>query len=868
MSALLTLAYACTRERLIAEPEIETAENQAAPAGTPTFINVLLDDELTSLVEDQLASGILRTKSEALNSVTEELGVESMERLFPFAGEFEPRTRKEGLHRWYRVRLSDETPVTKAVESFGGLDGVSFVEEPLPVKLQSNDPYWASDMWGLNNTLYPGYDVDCEKVWDEFTVGDPSVIVAVLDGGIQLNHPDLSWNCLESGHQSYVSGVSEIVGHGHGTHVAGTIAAVTNNRLGVAGIAGGDYSSGRRGVSLLSMQCFYDYKDSQGKTQTRSGNFETAMKEAADKGAVISQNSWGFDADKNGDGKLSDSEIESIKGTFENVHRYAIAAAMDYFTKYAGCDNDGNQLADSPMKGGLVVFAAGNDNIYYGPPANYPTCVAVGAMSVSGGKASFSNYGDWVDICAPGASIASTYPTNNYAKLSGTSMACPHVSGVAALITSFFGGQGFTADDLRKRLIDGARTISASEGGTPIGPLVDAYGSFMTGDSAVPPAVESFTLTTQGHNVKVNFTGNDAYGYLVLAAPTRKAILEATLTNPTGKDLVIGNIVISDPNKRTDPQEYILSGLEPDNDYYVAIAAYSYNRRFSDLSELKTVHTNVNAAPVVKSDYNGKYNFRNWQDIDISFSITDADEDPLTVDFQTDGRATFTQDDSGLWHFKLACQLVRAPASFSASLVVTDGFGGRSSEKFTYSILQNVAPAVSGEIPSVVLSKAGESFKIDLDTIFSDEDGESLDYRIAGTQQGLVSAEIIDDHTLVITSVTSGLALTEVRVTAYDNMGASARADIPCIIRPEGESISLLEGRVVSDKLTILTGSQPEKIKVRLVSSTGTVVYSAEGEYSAFNPMEINLKHLAPGVYTLIITDASGKESKYPIVKR
>ena len=168
----------------------------------------------------------------------------------------------------------------------------------------------------------------------------------------------------------------------------------------------------------------------------------------------------------------------------------------------------------------------------------------------------------------------------------------------------------------------------------------------------------------------------------------------------------------------------------------------------------------------------------------------------------------------------------------------------------------------------MLLSKAGESFKIDLDTIFSDEDGESLDYRIAGTQQGLVSAEIIDDHTLVITSVTSGLALTEVRVTAYDNMGASARADISCIVRPEGESISLLEGRVVSDKLTILTGSQPEKIKVRLVSSTGTVVYSSEGEYSAFNPMEINLKHLAPGVYTLIITDASGKESKYPIVKR
>ena len=629
-----------------------------------------------------------------------------------------------------------------------------------------------------------GYDVNCEKVWDSFTVGNPDVIVAVLDGGIQLDHPDLEWNCLASGHQSYVSGVSEIVGHGHGTHVAGTIAAVTNNRLGVSGIAGGDYTRGRRGVSLLSLQCFYDYKDSNGETRTRSGNFETAMKDAADKGAVISQNSWGYDADADGDGKLSDSEIERMKNIFDNIGHYSIAAAMDYFTKYAGCDKEGNQLPDSPMKGGLVVFAAGNDNIFYGPPANYPTCVAVGAMNLRGEKASFSNFGDWVDICAPGTSIASTYPTNAYAKLSGTSMACPHVSGVAALITSYFGGQGFTSEDLRKRLLEGARTISASEGDTPIGPLVDAYGSFMAGDSEVPPVVDAFALTPQGHNVKLDFTGNGAYGYLVLAAPSRKAIVECNLADPSGKGLVSGTIVVADPALRNNPQEFILSGLEPDSDYYVAIASYSYNKRFSELSALKTVHTNANAAPVVRTDYNGKFVFRNWQEVDIVYSITDADEDVLTVDFQTDGRATFTQDEEGLWHFKINCQLVRAPAAFSASLLVTDEFGGRYSEKISYSILENSAPVLSVEPPGILLEKAGAGRVIDLDSLFSDEDGETLDYRLSGVQTSVINAELSEGHILTISAVKSELALTEVRVTAYDNMGASARADIQEISMP------------------------------------------------------------------------------------
>ena len=862
-SAFLLLAASCARENLQRfVPGSEQSETKLIAEETPTYIKILLDDELTSLVEDQLASGILRTKSDALNSVTEELGVESMVRLFPFAGEFEPRTRREGLHRWYKVALPTSASVTKAVKSFQGLPGVEYVEEPIPAKLATNDTYW-SNMWNLNNTSYPGYDIDCMPVWEEFTTGNPNVVVAVIDGGIQLDHPDLAPNCVESGHYNYVQGNAEIVPHYHGTHVAGTIAAASNNGKGVTGIAGGNYAKGRPGVKLLSQQVFQEYPNGT----SRSGDFDAAIKEAADKGAVICQNSWGYVIDTDDNGVISSSELDYARRMFESVSYSSIARAMDYFIKYAGCDNNGNQLPGSPMKGGLVVFSAGNDNIQYGIPGCYSEALAVGAITQSGQRTSFSNYGDWVDLCAPGSRVYSTDVNDGYQYLSGTSMACPHVSGVAALIVSYLGGQGFTPAELKKRLLEGARQVSVSTGSKPIGPLVDAFNSFMVGDNVAPPALENFSLTTQGHNVKVNFTGNNAYGHLVLAAPTRKAIENANLANPEGNGLIAGRIIISEESERTAAQEYVLSGLVPDSDYYVAVASYSYNRRYSPLSEIKQVHTNANEKPTVSIGHEGDFQFRNYQDIDIPFTIYDPDEDVLTVDFQTDGRASFTQNEDGIWHFKLSCQMVKAPASFSASLVVADGFGGRVSLKIPYNVLANVAPVLVGDVPKILLDKAGKSVFIDLDAYFDDEDGESLIYRVVSFDKSVLNAEIADNH-LTVTPKSDALSISEIRVTAFDNMGASARADISVLVRPEGETVSLLEGQVVSDKLTIIPDIEPGKVQIRIVSVSGAVVYRTEGVYSAFNPLSIDIRSLAPGIYTVIVTDASGKETKYTIVKR
>jgi len=400
------------------------------------------------------------TATKAVAGISEAIGLSGMERVFPDAGEFEERTRREGLHRFYYVDFDKSVPYEVAEEALSSLDGVVSVEPCRAVKsLAFNDPYM-SQMWGLKGN----YDINIQEAWD-YTTGDPNVIVCVVDQGIQLDHPDLSWNC-GSDNYNFVYSNTTIHPGDHGTHVSGTIAAVSNNGVGVAGIAGGDYKAGKRGITLQSAQVF------DGNYSARS--FGAAIKWGADHGAVISQNSWGYNFDYNDDGKLSGSELtDALAAEASSSDK----EAMDYFTKYAGCDKNGEQREDSPMKGGIVCFAAGNDGIANGAPANYETCVAVGAVQSSGSVASFSNYGDWVDICAPGQVIYSTLTSSKYGQLSGTSMACPHVSGAAAIIVSLFGGPGFTNEMLREILINGANPNLINYKSHPTGPYLDVKGS-------------------------------------------------------------------------------------------------------------------------------------------------------------------------------------------------------------------------------------------------------------------------------------------------------------------------------------------------------------------------------------------------------
>jgi len=506
------LAAACT----VQDPVQQQAPNQSEPASAyaGSILTVEFDNSLVALVEEAANQGITVTKSADLNAVMRDLGVESMERVFPFAGKYEARTRKEGLHRFYHVKVAEDVPVTKAQDSFAAIPGVISARAARRISLRGfNDPYFPKQ-WHYLNKSYANADINVNGVWNMYTYGSDKVTVCVVDEPIDQTHPDLLDNLWtdSEGHTGYnfardsydlsIRPVEEGKEGdiGHGTHVAGTISAVNNNGIGVSGIAGGNYAAGIPGVRLQSCAIF------SGRKKADDYNTAAAIKWGADHGALISQNSWGYSADgclgDEPDGRISASEMAAYKSwdidTFPEIK-----AAIDYFIKYAGCDADGNQKADSPMKGGLVIFAAGNENIDWDVIGTYDAVIEVGAFGENGSKASYSNYGNWVDIAAPGGGgrtqtdvIWSTVPdavstvgyegidSKGYAWV-GTSMACPHVSGVAALIISYFGQEGFTADDCKDILFSGLGDVIGGSA-TPIGKKIDAMASFEYGVEHYP----------------------------------------------------------------------------------------------------------------------------------------------------------------------------------------------------------------------------------------------------------------------------------------------------------------------------------------------------------------------------------------------
>jgi subtilisin family serine protease len=202
------------------------------------------------------------------------------------------------------------------------------------------------------------------------------------------------------------------------------VAADTNNDVGVSGVAGGDGSPDSGAKLMVSV----------GFGQTSTGGFAEALVYGADNGAQISSNSWGY---------ISSGVVEQ-----------AVLDAIDYYTDSSADGGEGIE--------GIVVFAAGNDNSnadYY--PGFYEKTVAVAATDNGGTRASFSNYGDWIDISAPGVSILSTI-IGGYDWYSGTSMACPHVAGILALCLSVDPGLG--RQDVLDRLYATADPLTADLG--------------------------------------------------------------------------------------------------------------------------------------------------------------------------------------------------------------------------------------------------------------------------------------------------------------------------------------------------------------------------------------------------------------------
>ena len=501
----------------------------------PGTVIVQLSDGMIDVIES--AESPVRTKSSGFNELSEVLDITSVERVFPDGGRFEARHREAGLHRWYRIRYAGEAPSTRAAEGLEALDGVLAVEIPRKKELRSfnyfNDPY-SYYQWNYFNDgslevgFRKGSDINVVPVWENYTAGSNDVIVAVIDSGIDPEHADLAGVVIPAGPEGSKNFTSvhdeyEIEPMTHGTHVAGTIGAINNNGVGVCGVAGGNDGTG--GVRLMSCAIF---ATGPGDTEV-GGDDAAALVWAADHGAVIANNSWGFKYD-------DESQARAGATSFANGSS-SLKSAIDYFIDYAGIDENGNQTG--PMKGGVVLFASGNEGWAYDVPAMYERVVAVGAIQHDNSMTGYSNYGDWVDILAPGGGdktvnqmILSTSPGNNYVWAVGTSMACPHASGVAALLVSYFGGPGFTNRELVERLLFGAKMNVIETKGKPVGGgRLDAYGSFTYKGRTPVSFSTDYTGGTTFHShenavIKYSIAGNDD-GRLSVAAEGGSPVITA-----------------------------------------------------------------------------------------------------------------------------------------------------------------------------------------------------------------------------------------------------------------------------------------------------------------------------------------------------
>ena len=433
-------------------------------------------NESTALAFEKVEcnTNVTRSGIEPLNIVLNKIGATTIERLFPVVEKHEERTRKAGLHRWYVVRFDSDEQLEEAAKLLAEIDDVDIVQynsilthQPsvaVPAEITTdtrmtvsevNDPLF-KDQWhyyntgsGIHEKQVAGMDVNVKDAW-RYCTGDPSIIVAVIDEGVDYTHEDLKDNMWVNRGEIAGNGkdddgngfVDDVYGFnhcaqgaiswnesgdsGHGTHVAGTVSAVNNNGVGVCGIAGGNGSG--NGVKIMSSQLFSGSK--KGTVEVSS----QAFKYAADNGAVIAQCSWGYDAKKG-------------NPAFSNDKAYELSAGAEY----DGILYFQNSKNSDVLDGGLVIFAAGNDSLSVsGYPAAYRDFISVAATGCDGMPAYYTNFGPGTNISAPGGDqknhgnnggVLSTLPKSlvrsGYGYMQGTSMACPHVSGVAALGLSY-----------------------------------------------------------------------------------------------------------------------------------------------------------------------------------------------------------------------------------------------------------------------------------------------------------------------------------------------------------------------------------------------------------------------------------------------
>ena len=851
---------------------------------------------------DEGSNTAMQTLPSRFSTALQSLGSRSMEPLFPIDPRYEKRMRKAGLDLWYVVHFDEKQDLHAAMQSLMSVPEIDYTEPVLqlerpqgkPVgvdvppasrldqdKQPFNDPL-LPDQWHYHNTgkfarSVAGADIGLFAAWNT-QVGKPNVIVAIVDGGIDITHPDLIDNLYVNeaekngvaGKDDDNNGVIDDIhganfmssynggkGHpkiypddvSHGTHVAGTVAARNGNGIGVCGVAGGD-GSANSGVRLMSCQIFGGDRE--------SGNSNRALVYAANNGAVIAQNSWGFRY------KANITQIpESLK------------EAIDYFIKYAGCDDDGNQLPNSPMKGGVVIFAAGNDGMdYLSYPGAYEPVVAVASMGPAWKAAYYSNRGAWVDVTAPGgddtyskgeilSTLAKSITGKEYGYMQGTSMACPHVSGVAALLVSQFGKQGFTSKECETRLLGSLKSMDVdAENPKYKGRMgrgyIDASALFALNRGLAPNKVGEIKVEN------ISFTTADL-SWIGVEDPDDQKPLEyrfylsknpLTVANYEGAFYAkINALGYAKGAKVSMP----LSALKDHTKYYIGVVAVD---RW-DLKSQPTFGeftTRKNNPPVLTLSTTEKIRVSSAQSPTFSVAYSDPDGQKVSINIAGETRGVSSTVKSDKIDFTL--RAVAEPGNYEIKITAMDVLGAKTELTVPFEVYTYVAPTFNASTQAAQVVGISRSLPMEIPALLATHtEGIPLTYKVTSSNASVASASVSAKGTLTIQGLKAGA--TRITVEVSDGISTPIQTEIPVrVVADVSDVLYSIYPIPAKTTLNLVVNPTAGQVSVEIYSLLGAKALDRKFSAGGDGTIRIPVKSLAPGTYTIKVKSSQGTTTK------
>ena len=626
------------------------------------------------------------------------------------------------------------------ISAVENLPGVSSVQENqrYTVSVVPNDPDYGQ-LWGMDKISAPA-------AWDVRTDAS-SVIVAVIDTGVQITHPDLAaniWsnpgeiagNGIDDDGNGYVDDVNgwdfanndnsvyDSTCDDHGTHVSGTIGGVGNNGVGVAGVSWK--------VKIMPLKFLTS-------TGGSTANAITAIEYATNMGANIISASWGG-------------------GGYDAALKSAIEAFPGLFIAAAGNDASDNDATAS-----------------YPASYNSPNIVSVASTTSTDGLSSFSNWGaTTVDLGAPGSNIYSTWPSNTYNTISGTSMATPHVSGAAALILA--NDPTLTPAQLKAKLMDFADPIPALNGKTVSGGRLNVYAS-LTGTAPPPPPPPPPTVTETFTGSVSSGTPNQIHYFNVDAAGD----ISATLNWGTSADLDMYLYAPgADPNSATGYLVRAYTTSNPETMTYSATATGQYAIRVNLYSGVTSSYTLDVTHPgstagdtTAPSQVTGlTANAVSTSQIDLSWNAATDDVGVTGYNIYRDGTLLTTStatsySDTGL----------SASTTYSYQVSAFDAAGNEGALSTAASATTQTPADTTAPSITIVSPTGTVSGTITVDATITDNVGvTSADYNIDGGSWVALSNSAGDSWTASLDTTTMADGTYTINFRAFDAAGNQGTA--------------------------------------------------------------------------------------------